>query len=136
MDAHLVVDSLLAIIAFLQFLVFGWQGYQLRASVLASKREYISTHRPRIRVRQFVLSTANPGRAGFVIRFDIANVGDTSATVQSQSVAFVHGWSGRPQMPPQRTDHLTALAIGTGHHHVPAQYQSGFRIERNEFAPR
>src|SRR5258708_14698867 len=45
----------LSVIALFQLFVFGWQGYQLRETVKATKeaarlanKEFISTHRPRI----------------------------------------------------------------------------------------
>jgi hypothetical protein len=79
----------LAFIATLQLFVFGWQGIQLNRTVDLANREFIATHRPRLKVRRIFV-------AGFHERFpnaplmageelnaslEIVNIGGTRGTI-------------------------------------------------------
>jgi hypothetical protein len=79
----------LSVIAFFQLIVFGWQGIQLKRTVDLGREEFISTHRPLLRIK-FVertqVETAAGERVG--IKFSIVNAGTTRAQVTG-STAYV-----------------------------------------------
>jgi hypothetical protein len=50
-----IATAALAAIAVLQLLVFGYQGYELRRTVNASRDEFLATHRPKIRIKHLWL---------------------------------------------------------------------------------
>jgi hypothetical protein len=77
----------LALIGFLQLVVFGWQGVQLKRTVSAAKeatelgnREFIATHRPRIIVR-LIQGPFDDGVEPEFVWITVANVGETPATI-------------------------------------------------------
>jgi hypothetical protein len=51
-----------------------WQGFQLQKSVRLAREEFLSTHRPRIRVRRVLVDKDR-------VSYTIANVGDTPAHI-------------------------------------------------------
>jgi hypothetical protein len=88
-DTRLVwFTGLLAGIGFLQLLVFGWQGFQLKRTVTAAKeatelanKEFISTHRPKIIVYGLNFSGDVTGDQPVPISFRYVNSGDSDAVV-------------------------------------------------------
>jgi hypothetical protein len=61
------------------------------------RREFISTHRPRLRVRQVELYPSNGGHLNIVV----ANVGDSTARITSVMATDWDGtWNATPTMPP------------------------------------
>jgi hypothetical protein len=89
-DTRLVwFTGLLACIGFLQLLVFGWQGIQLKRTVTAAKEatklardEFVATHRPKIIVHGMDAKLAGEGELRHV-NFRYVNAGDTDAFVTS-----------------------------------------------------
>jgi hypothetical protein len=78
----------LALIGFLQLLVFGWQGIQLKRTVSATKeaaelgnKEFISTHRPRIAVYGLNFGGDVTKNEPVPISFRYVNSGDSDAQV-------------------------------------------------------
>jgi len=78
----------LALIGFLQLLVFGWQGIQLRLAVSAAKaatelgnKEFISTHRPRMTVYGLAFGGSMASDKPVPISFRYVNSGDSDAKV-------------------------------------------------------
>ena len=81
------LTAALAFIGFLQLFVFGWQGIQLRRTVSLGREEFISTHRPIIRVRRVFYKSSILGvehlSHGDSVKIDlmIFNVGSTAAHI-------------------------------------------------------
>jgi hypothetical protein len=73
----------LSVIAFLQLLVFGWQGRQLKRSVDVANREFVSTHRPRIILRDVWM---DPDKQK--ILYVLVNIGDTKARMVESLIHF------------------------------------------------
>jgi hypothetical protein len=78
-----------AIFTFVLAAIAAWQGIQLKRTVDLAREEFISTHRPRIRVRRIVLDGAH-GTLGagwlshgdeFEISITLVNIGDIACTI-------------------------------------------------------
>jgi hypothetical protein len=122
----------LALMAFLQLLVFGWQGIQLGRTIDLSKNEFISTHRPKLIVRQFVLTKPEPDQI-VKIDFSIINVGSTEATWRYLA-AEVALWNGQYWEAPG-IDHIIkpiSLPPIKNGQRVSATIQSRFNITADQ----
>src|ERR1700687_3599169 len=119
----------LCIIALFQLFVFGWQGIQLMRSVSAAKeatelgnREFISSHRPELRLKHIWISSQNgqdfsgqlQADVPIMVRLDIANVGGTDAIIQLINlVTVVLEPNGRlPQRPPYNEPGVQQFPVG------------------------
>jgi hypothetical protein len=85
----LACEQRLAFIGFLQLIVFGWQGVQLKRSVSAAKeaielgnREFIATHRPKVIVRYIQGPFHGEHGKGF-IWVTVVNTGINAATIEA-----------------------------------------------------
>jgi hypothetical protein len=87
----------LCIIALCQLFVFGWQGIQLKRtvditkeSVNLARREFISSHRPKIRLKHIWLSSSDGAtftgkivaEEPITVRLDVVNFGDATAFLE------------------------------------------------------
>jgi hypothetical protein len=89
-DSWLVkLTGALAFIGFLQLIVFGWQGIQLKRSVSAAKdatelgnKEFIATHRPKVIVRYIQGPFHDEQGKGF-IWVTVVNTGINAATIEA-----------------------------------------------------
>jgi hypothetical protein len=89
-DRSLVwLTGALAFIGFLQLLVFGWQGIQLKRTVSAAKdatdlgnREFIATHRPRVIVR-YIQGPDFDAEGQQFITVTFVNIGINPATIEA-----------------------------------------------------
>jgi hypothetical protein len=96
-DIRLVVfTGLLFGVGFLQLLVFGWQGIQLKRSVSAAKeatnlarQEFTATHRPKIIIYGMETQSGDGSTADGRVHFRYVNAGDTDAFVTSISSHIV-----------------------------------------------
>ena len=80
-----ITDTLLALFTFILIVVGAWQGIQLKNTVDLSRAEFISSHRPRLRIRSVDRSTSNP--TDFIgVKFAVVNVGDTEARLLGSRV--------------------------------------------------
>ena len=70
----------------------GVQAYLTRRAINLASAEFIATHRPKIRARQFTIGQLIPDQRA-VIHFEVVNIGDTRATIteHNQSVGIVFG---------------------------------------------
>src|SRR5579872_2342822 len=92
-DTRLVwFTGLLFGVGFLQLLVFGWQGIQLKRSVSAAKeatnlarQEFTATHRPKIIIYGMETQSGDGSTADGRVHFRYVNAGDTDAFVTSIS---------------------------------------------------
>jgi hypothetical protein len=73
----------LSVIAVFQFLAFLWQGAQLQRTVRATEKEFLASHRPRMRLKHMWLIDQTAWRMGgpFEVNLDIVNVGDTTGGI-------------------------------------------------------
>jgi hypothetical protein len=78
----------LSVIVLFQFFAFAWQGVQLRRAVKAANDEFVSTHRPKLIVREAYCPLPPPDGACVSIFVTIANIGETDATIVESAVGF------------------------------------------------
>jgi hypothetical protein len=86
-DLWLVVfTGLLVLVGAMQLAVFGWQGWQLKRTVSATKKavdlgnkEFIATHRPKIRIKHVWLLNEFGSSEPIRIEVDCVNVGTSDA---------------------------------------------------------
>ena len=107
--------SILVGIAFLQLVVFWWQGKQLRKTVDIGREEFISTHRPKIVLRRFsIVEDSVTQRLG--VEYVISNIGGTKANIAAMShrIWFPESDENLPPIPPynDRTDESFILESG------------------------
>jgi hypothetical protein len=96
-DLSLVrLTGALAFIGFLQLLVFGWQGIQLKRTVSATKeatelgnKEFLATHRPKIRVKNVWLLNEFWYDHPLNMRVVCVNYGTTDAQLIDYGVDFL-----------------------------------------------
>jgi hypothetical protein len=79
----------LCIIALFQLFVFGWQGIQLRRTVRASENEFIATHRPKIRVKHFWLTSDIWDGTVITANVTYVNNGTANALFNDTGIRFV-----------------------------------------------
>jgi hypothetical protein len=86
---NLTAISTLAIAVFT--IVLAWVGYYqarlIRKSINLARSEFISSHRPRLRIRSVDRSTSNPTDY-IAVRFAVVNVGDTEAHLLGSRVVI------------------------------------------------
>jgi hypothetical protein len=114
------LTGVLALATLLQFGALLWQGCQLKRAVDATKEEFIAAHRPRIRVRNFVLDVAPAiagGDAPLEIQkantFEIVNVGGTRAKIKEYGCR-IHSGNRLPMQRPARGEIARVLDIILG----------------------
>jgi hypothetical protein len=94
------LTGILALIGFLQLVVFGWvfgwQGIQLRNSVKASRDEFLATHRPAIRIKHVVLRNDIWQEEPIVIDVTCVNKGISAAALQHIGITYFVARKGRP----------------------------------------
>jgi hypothetical protein len=74
------LTAILAVATLLQFVALWWQGRKLNAALKLANAEFVSTHRPKLRVRLFLLGELAE-REPIVMQFQVANIGGTAATL-------------------------------------------------------
>jgi hypothetical protein len=79
----------LAAIGFLQLLVFGWQGIQLRNTVKASESEFTATHRPKIRVKHLWITSDIWDGHVITVNVTYVNNGTTNVVFNDTGIRFV-----------------------------------------------
>ncbi len=129
----------LALIGFLQLIVFGWQGVQLKrtvsvtqAAIELSNKEFIAAHRPQIRVKHvwFTDQTAWRLNGPLEVNLDLVNIGNASARVtwiNYQSILIPAGKS-LPQRPPY--DEVWQSDIRISRFQTNADLASGITLAR------
>lgn len=88
-----ITDSFLALFTFLLVVVGGIQGRLIRDQINLARDEFISTHRPKLIVRQFQLESADSDQP-IKVAFSIINIGSTEATVRHITAQVVL-WNGK-----------------------------------------
>ena len=123
----------LSVIAVGQLFAFLWQGLQLKRSVDRAKEEFISTHRPRLIVRQFEVDPILRDHV-ITIHFSIINTGDTNATWRfiAAEVALWTGdrWEAPGIDPVQRSIPPTIITNGE---RIGGTIQSRFELSGDQF---
>jgi hypothetical protein len=64
------------------------QGELTRESINLARAEFVSTHRPKIRVRKFVLRYSTQGAPTVTVKYEIINIGNTKATTLLNDVTI------------------------------------------------
>jgi hypothetical protein len=75
-----IFTAALAFIGAIQIIVFGYQGIQLGKTVTLGQREFVATHRPRIRIRRIGDIGIKSGHQ-VTAKIEAANTGETKASV-------------------------------------------------------
>jgi hypothetical protein len=99
-----------------------------RDTVNLAREEFISTHRPRLRVRQFNLDTLTPNNP-LVVRFALRNIGETKAHWRTLAVDVVL-WNEREGFWETPIDEIVKPLDNC------RPIKSGQRLQTNDFASR
>jgi hypothetical protein len=78
----------LAVMAFIQAVVFGWQGIQLREAVSAARDEFLATHRPKIRIKHLWLANDIWSGEKIAVNLVVVNNGPAAATMNEIGIRF------------------------------------------------
>ena len=118
-----VVTAFLAVIAI-------WQGCQLKRTVKATRdsvdlarQEFLSTHRPKIRVRRIVLEEEK-GTVILSLRYDMVNIGDRPA----KNIAVMYEIEIRPRHDAILPNFPNAPLLSSGYKNVWPLIEAGVKV--------
>jgi len=85
----MVFTGAVALFTFVLGCIGLWQGFQLRNAVQATRNEFVSTHRPKLIVREAYTPLPPPPEGAWITVFvTVANVGETEAKIVESSIGF------------------------------------------------